>query len=302
MYFEDSMSHIPVLLQESIALLNLSPGDLVVDCTYGQGGHATELMKQVGQSGRYIGIDADPISIQKGREIEAGRKTPVELIVGNFRDLDTLLTTAKVREGSVHGFLFDLGVNSEQIGPSGRGFSFQYDEPLRMTFGNTETGNVTASEVVNEWSEESLDLILRGFGGEQFSRQIASGIISARKQKQIESTRELVHIIEKSVPVFYRHRRLHPATKTFQAIRMAVNDELGALKAALPKAWSYVSKKGRIAVISFHEGEDRIVKEGWKELRIQGGRIITRKPCTVSRAERRANPRSRSAKLRVIEK
>ncbi len=219
----------------------------------------------------------------------------------NFRNIDKVLDEAGVSQ--VDGILFDLGLSSNQIEESGRGFSFKTEEPLLMTMKkNPQSSDITAHEIVNSWSEESLADIIYGYGEDRFARRIAKAIVMARAVRPIDTAGELAEIVASAVPRF-GFKKINPATKTFQAIRIAVNDELGALKTALPKAFDRLSRGGRMSVISFHSLEDRIVKRYFKEKGDLGqAKIITKKPITPSPEEIAENPRSRSAKLRILEK
>ncbi len=300
---EGNAGHIPVLLQETIDGLKLEEGLTVVDCTLGRSGHAKAIGVKLGKTGRLVAIDADAKNVADATEILTSLKCKVILHNENFRNTEKVLKQEGIGEGKVDRFLFDLGLNSLQLETSGRGFSFQVDEPLLMTLvSNPEAETLTARTILNEWSEESLEAVLRGFGGEQFSGRIARTICEDRRNHEINTTFDLVKIIEKAVPNFYKHQKIHCATKTFQAIRIAVNDEFGALKEALATAWKFLASKGRIAIISFHEGEDRIVKNKFLDFKKDNGLIITKKVIAPSIQEEKANPRSRSAKLRVIEK
>ncbi len=203
----------------------------------------------------------------------------------------------------IDGALFDLGISSMEIGESGRGFSFQYDEPLLMTLENpiTET-TLTARDVVNSLPEKELADIIYKYGEERFSRPIAKAIVTARRRAKIDSSLQLAEIIAEAVPKGYRNGRINPATKTFQALRIFVNDEFGAIEEGLSGAWNLLTPGGRIAVISFHSLEDRIIKNFFKDKAKDSGRLLTKKPIVPTRAEIIKNPRSRSAKLRIIEK
>ena len=200
--------------------------------------------------------------------------------------------------------MLDLGLSSDQFETSGRGFTFKNDEPLLMTFKkNPDQGDLTAYQIVNTWEEENIADVIYGYGEEKYSRRIAKAIVNYREKKAIEKTSELVEIISNSVPVFYKRGRIHPATRTFQALRIAVNDELNTLKRGLERGFARLASGGRIAVISFHSLEDRIVKNFNKEKEeLEQARIITKKPIVPSEDEVRENPRSRSAKLRILEK
>ena len=206
--------------------------------------------------------------------------------------------------GKVNRIMLDLGLSSDQFETSGRGFTFKNDEPLLMTFSkNPDVDDLTAGYIVNNWSEASIADIIFGYGEERYARKIAKGIVSYRQKKKIETTGELVEIINQSVPGMYKRGRIHPATRTFQALRIAVNDELNTLKEGLAKGFDRLEKGGRMAVISFHSLEDRIVKHFNIEKKELGlANIITKKPIEASEEEIQNNPRSRSAKLRIIEK
>lgn len=294
--------HIPVLLKESIEQLCLKAGNTVVDGTINGGGHSEEILKIIGSGGRLVGIDQDSEVLDKLREKWKDRKN-VFLAKDNFRNLDKVLETLKIEK--VNGILLDIGVSSSQIDESNRGFSFQKDEPLLMTM-KTEINedNLTAKEIVNNWNEKELADAIWQYGEERFSRRIAKNIVRRRDLKPIETTLELVDVIRESVPSIYRNnRRINCATRTFQALRISVNDELGALKEGLEKASASLEYGGRLAVISFHSLEDRIVKNYFKEVSAKGeGKIIVKKPIIPTEEEMKSNPRSRSAKLRLMEK
>lgn len=299
------MKHIPVLLQESLAVLDVQKGETVLDCTLNRAGHSLELAKATGKTGTLIGIDLDLDAIKEAKENfeKATFALPkVHIAHSNFRMLDSVIKDAKVH--SVDKILFDLGLSSHELDVSGRGFTFQKDEPLLMTFHSKPTKDmVTAYDVVNTWGEETLADIIFGFGDEKYARRIAKAIVNARTLQPIKTTEELVYIIGGAVPVVYRRGKTHFATKTFQAIRMAVNDELGALEEALEKAFNLLSEGGRMAVITFHSGEDRIVKRFFIRKKGSGeAEILTKKPIGPTKEEIQKNIRARSAKLRGIQK
>lgn len=296
------MEHIPVLLDEVLHGLEVQPGDVVVDCTFGAGGHACVLCKAVGSTGSVYGIDTDRDALERARGKSCLKHCSFTPIHGNFRQFDELLSAKGVNH--VDKILIDLGYSSNQLDDAGRGFSFLRDEPLLMTLASDITEEtVTAKDVVNTWSEESLADIIFGFSEDRFARRIARAIVEKRQESTIESSLRLAEIVTEAIPARFRHMGIHPATRTFQAIRMAVNDELGALRAVLPKAWHALAPGGRLAIISFHSIEDRIVKEHFREWDKSGdGRLINKKPIVPAPAEVSSNPRARSAKLRVIEK
>jgi len=290
--------HTSVLLHDVITTLALASNDVVVDGTLGGGGHAKKILEHLGDEGRYIGIDADNNAIERVRKLlnEDGR---MFYALGNFRDIDKHVQEAGLQK--VDKILLDLGLSSDQLDQKGgRGFSFQRDEPLGMTFADDPAkGTLTAWHVVNEWGEETLADVIYGFGGEHRSRKIAHAIVSARDEKPINTSIELAEIVK---GVSSGRKGIHPATKTFQAIRMAVNDELGALHEVLDKSKELLNPGGRIAVISFHSLEDRYVKRTFAEWEKEGlGKRITKKPIAPTREECKQNRRARSAKLRCFE-
>jgi 16S rRNA (cytosine1402-N4)-methyltransferase len=294
--------HVPVLLHEAIEGLVLKEGDRVFEGTVGLGGHSEEILKRIGTSGVYVGTDEDAQALARAQERLAAYSTKKIFALDNFRNLDRVLDEAGYPV--VDKILLDIGLSNLQLEGSGRGFSFKRDEPLLMTFKTAPNeGDLTAHEIVNEWAADSLTDIITGYGEERFAWRIANAIVAARGLKPIKTTTELAEIVEKAVPAFARHDRVHPATKTFQAIRIAVNDELGALREGLAKGFARLAPGGRIAVISFHSLEDRIVKEFFKKEGVAGqGMIITKKPITPGAEELTQNPKSRSAKLRIIQK
>lgn len=290
--------HRSVLLQEAVDSLDIRPEDTVVDATLGGAGHAKEIVKLLGESGAFIGFDADEDAIKRGEIALSGSRAKVLFAHVNFRHMKHELS--KLGIARVDKALFDLGWSGFQL-TAGRGFSFLSDEPLSMAYSKDQP--LTAAVIVNEWSEESIADVIYGWGEERFARRIASAVVAARMEKRIETARELADIVKAAVPAPARYGRLHPATKTFQALRIAVNDELGALEEGLRAAWQLLNPGGRIAVITFHSIEDRIVKQRFADLEKKGeGKRLTKKPIAPSDTEREENPRARSAKLRVIEK
>jgi len=288
------MMHKPVLLKEVLEYLNPQEGDVVVDATFGFGGHAKEILKIISSKGKLIGIDQDNQVLEISKS-NFNQKN-VKLICGNFRQIKKLLE--KIGITSVDKILFDLGVSSFHFDKSGRGFSFQNDEPLDMRL--SQTNATRAADLVNQLHDRELADLLYHLGDERNSRRIAKAIAEARKTKKIETTGQLVEIINK---VQKYHDKIHPATRTFQALRIAVNDELNSLSEALPQAINLLKPSGRIVVISFHSGEDRLVKNIFKEFaKNKIIEILTKKPIRPSEAEVIANPRSRSAKLRAAKK
>lgn len=291
--------HESVLLSEAVEALSVSEGDTVVDATIGGAGHFAALLKALGTEGTLIGIDADQDAIGRATTAAEGAAPRIELVHDNFRNLAAILEAKGIQQ--IDRALFDLGWSSFHLA-SGRGFSFRVDEPLLMTYGDPE-GATTAADLVNDLSEQSLADLIYTLGEERFSRGIARSIVEAREAQRIETTSRLVFAIEAGVPGWYRTRRLHPATKTFQALRIAVNDELGALREGLTAALAALSDGGRVAVITFHSIEDRIVKQMLRDAAHEGmGTVVTKKPIVPSFRRSTANPRARSAKLRVFER
>ncbi len=272
-----------------------------LDCTVGYSGHAEKILEASGPDSRLIGLDRDAAAISASRKRLARFGDRVLLLHGHFMDLKQHLTVSGI--GQVDGILFDLGVSSPQLEEPARGFSFQVDGPLDMRMDQSMSG--TAADLVNEWPEAQLADAIFQFGEERFSRRIARAIVRARERHPLATTRELVSVIEGSVPANYRHGRLHCATRTFQAIRIAVNQELDSLGPAFRDAADVLSPGGRLCVISFHSLEDRIVKH---TLRALSGKndpalvVLTKKPQIPSREESDRNPRSRSAKLRAAQR
>jgi 16S rRNA (cytosine1402-N4)-methyltransferase len=292
-----------VFTQEVLELLAPKDGDCILDATAGEGGHSFAMLS-VAPEAQLVALDADPAAVattRKRLEQFGERATVVE---SNFENINKVLKKQGVV--SIDKALFDLGWNSGQLA-SGRGFSFLHDEPLNMSYGKKPASGFTAQEALNQWDEETLANVIYGYGEERYARRIAKAIVERREVEPIKSTIELVEIIKDAVPAAYRHGRLHFATRTFQALRIAVNDELGVIERGLKAAWEHLSsglpgKGGRIAVISFHSVEDRVVKRAFAAYAKESGRLVIKKPLTPSRAEIIHNPRARSAKLRVIEK
>lgn len=293
--------HIPVLLKEVINVLDIKPNDKVLDGTVGGGGYLKEICNLLGKKGMVIGLDQDNSALRKIEKLISSQGE-IKLINENFRNLDKVLFNLNIKR--VDKIVFDLGISSDQLAESQRGFSFQKNEPLLMTLKEKLTkDDLTAQEIVNYWDEQNLIDIIKGYGEEKFAKEIASGICEARKQKAIKTTYDLIEIIKQVVPEWYQHRKIHFATKTFQALRITVNDEIGALKEGLEKGFKHLEKKGKMAIISFHSKEDGIIKRFFKDKKDkQVGILIVKRPIIPTREEIKKNPRSRSAKLRVIEK
>jgi len=292
--------------ESSVSLETPDEALIYLDGTLGGAGHALAMAEALKGKLTIIGLDRDPQAIEREKETLKDKAEIVILETEDFRNLDKVLATHKITK--VDRILFDLGLSSDEIEESGRGFSFKKDEPLLMTFGDPATYHFTACDIVNGWKEEDIANVIYAYGEERYARRIAKSIVNYREKKSIETSGQLAEIVRSSVPSSYGHGKIHPATRTFQALRIVVNDELAALKEGLTKAWNTLDKRGRLAVISFHSLEDRIVKEFFKEKakmkvgKMTEGILINKKPITASLQEISENPRSRSAKLRVIEK
>lgn len=276
----------------------MSPKSVVIDATFGGGGHSLGICERH-PGVKIIALDQDETVFDRARLEFKKLNCDITFVNSNFRDIDKISL-----KGQADGIIFDLGLSSDQLEHSGRGFSFLRDEPLLMTMkANPASEDIVALDVVNTWSEQSLADIIYGYGEEKFSRKIAKRIVEARGRAKIKTTFELVKIIEGSIPPKFRKGKIHFATKTFQAIRIAVNDELGALALGLNGGFDSLKKTGRIAVISFHSLEDRVVKRFFREKVKEGqAKLINKKVILAGAEEIKNNPRSRSAKLRILEK
>lgn len=278
-------------------MLEIQPGATIVDATLGGAGHSREIAKKLGEGGRIYAFDADLEAIERARSLSQ-EDARIHLIHANFRALAAQLQERGVEH--IDGALFDLGWSGYQLA-AGRGFSFLSEEALSMAYDTDQALN--ASVIVNTWEESSLVDVIRGWGEERYAPRIARAIVAAREHARIATAKDLAEVIKAAVPSAYRYGRIHPATKTFQALRIAVNDELGALTASLKAAWEMLVPGGRVAVITFHSIEDRIVKRQFREWEDAGAaKRVTKKPLTPRAEEVQENPRSRSAKLRVIQK
>ena len=305
--------HVSVLLQECIENLNIRPDGIYVDGTLGLGGHSYEIASRL-REGRLIGIDRDPSAIERAGARLAPFADRVSLIHGNFGDVAQILDELGI--DGVDGMLFDLGVSSPQLDEAERGFSYMLEAPLDMRMDSTAA--LSAYEVVNSWPEERLNRILWDYGEERYARRISGAILAAREKAPIQSTAELVEIIKSAMPASALREKQHPAKRSFQAIRIAVNDELGEVERMMDTAPDRLKPGGRLCVISFHSLEDRIVKNGIARREngctcpreapictcgfVRSLRSVSRKPITPSEDEIERNPRSRSAKLRVAER
>ncbi len=293
------MLHIPVMSKEVIGMLSPQNGDIIVDCTVGTGGHAEQLLKMVSPKGRLIGIDRDIDSLAVAKEGLANFSGNFELVHGDFRNLDVVLNRLGIKEAD--SFIFDLGVSSFQLDNPERGFSLKMKGPLDMRL--DRESYISAYDLVNYLSEEEISSILKTFGEERFHNRIANFLVKERSHKLISTTVDLADVVLKAVPPSRHSHKIHPATRTFQAFRIAVNRELESLGIALKKARHFLKRGGRICVISFHSLEDRIVKDAFRNLSGEAQlKIITKKPLRPALAEIHQNLRCRSAKLRAAER
>lgn len=293
------MIHQSVLLKESIDLLSIKEGDVFVDGTLGNGGHTLEVVKKFGKSIKIFAFDLDEDAIERSKKRLSEFTADIEYINSNFKEVYNILKSKNIFADKI---LLDIGLSSNQLEESNRGFSFSKNEPLQMTF-SKKKDSFDAYDIVNFWDEDILRVIIRQYGEERFAGKIASGIVKTRSVSKIETTEDLVNVILANTPKFYHYGKIHPATRTFQALRIAVNDELTNLNDGLEASFNILSAKGRLAVISFHSLEDRIVKKYFKNLEVVNlVKKITKKPVVPKEEEISNNKRSRSAKLRVIEK
>ena len=310
--------HLPVLLNECLDGLNIKPTGVYLDCTLGGAGHSSEILKRLGSDGMLIGIDRDADAIEAASCRLASVETQAHFccLRGNFHDAPALLEAARI-DRSLDGILVDLGVSSHQLDVRERGFSYHDDAPLDMRMDRSQP--LSARDIANIWSEDELNRIFRDYGEEKWARQIARVICDRRKSTPIETTSQLVDIVDAAIPKKFRSGDgSHPARRTFQALRIAVNDELEPLEPALRTLVGLLSPGGRLCVITFHSLEDRIVKNTFRNLadpctcpksfpvcvcgKKPSVRLVTRKPITASTEELEQNPRSRSASLRIVEK
>ncbi|MFH1509571.1 MAG: 16S rRNA (cytosine(1402)-N(4))-methyltransferase RsmH [Candidatus Nealsonbacteria bacterium] len=295
------MNHVSVLQKEVIKYLDPKPNNTFIDCTVDGGGHTLQILERTSPNGKVLAIDWDEGMISrlkiKSKELKLGNR--LILSNDNFANLEEIAKKEKIKV--VHGILFDLGFSSWHPDSSERGFTFRKNEKLDMRYDINNP--LTATKILNFWSENDIENILKDYGEEKFSKEIAKRIIEERKIKEIETTFQLISIIRRSIPQRYQYQKIHPATRTFQALRIAVNDELNNIKKGLGQAVNIIGKEGRVVVISFHSLEDRIVKnfikEKEKENIIQG---LTKKPIIPTKEEIIINNRSRSAKLRAFKK
>jgi 16S rRNA (cytosine1402-N4)-methyltransferase len=296
------MNHISVLLKESIDGLSIKDGGIIVDGTLGGGGHTKEIVSRHGSRVKVIGIDLDSDAMSRATHSLDGLDHDTVFKISNFHQMGEILDDLNISH--VDGILLDLGVSSFELDIAGRGFSFMRDEPLLMTMKkNPGEEDLTARDIVNNWQEENIADIIYGFGEERYSRIIARAIVENRKIKPINTTFDLVEIINSAVGRRYKSLKIHPCTRTFQALRIATNDELASLQKTIISGFSRLKSGGRMVIISFHSLEDRIVKKSFVDLKNQEKiKIITKKPVIPTDEEIKSNPRSRSAKLRIFEK
>jgi len=288
--------HIPVLVEEVMTLLRCEPGRTYVDATLGGGGHASEILKRTAPDGGVIGIEWDEDALSEARNTLLPFGDRVKIFRENFIHLSDLM-----KGESVDGILLDLGLSSIQVENAERGFSFRGEGPLDMRM--DQRMNDTATHFINRLSSEELEYILSHYGEERWAKRIARAIVQERERDPIRTTQALRKIVHRVIPRRFHSRRIDPATRTFQAFRIRVNEELENLGKILETGWKILRRGGRICIISFHSLEDRMVKETFRKLEKQGEmRILTKKPVTPSEEEQRRNPRSRSAKLRCAER
>ena len=305
--------HVSVLLEESVSALVTNPGGIYVDCTLGGSGHAAKIVSQLGPLGRFIGIDQDPAAIETGKARLANANCRVDIVQSNFENIGRVLDDLEIDK--VDGILFDLGVSSHQLDIAERGFSYMQDAPLDMRM--NPNASFSAYDVVNHYSEEQLSQIIMDYGEDRWAKRIAKFIVEGRSERPIETTGELVSMIKKAIPAAARRDGPHPAKRTFQAIRIEVNNELGILKDAFTTSIARLAIGGRLCIITFHSLEDRIAKQTMQQM--AKGCIcpvslpicmcsnksqvkVLGKPRVPSIIELEENPRARSAKLRVAEK
>ncbi|MFA6357656.1 MAG: 16S rRNA (cytosine(1402)-N(4))-methyltransferase RsmH [Candidatus Omnitrophota bacterium] len=298
---EERLLHTPVMLKEVIDYLKLAPGKVIVDATMGTGGHSFEILKKITPGGRLIGIDRDLDSLGICRERLVEFKDSCTFVHSNFSNLDQALEKLGINE--IDGIVFDLGISSYQLRDAQRGFSFQEEGPLDMRL--DKSSYISAYDLINSLNEDEISHLLWNFGQERWHNRIAHLLIEERKVEPIATTKQLATLVMRAIPYKYRksYYRIHPATRTFQAVRIAVNRELEVLENSIRKAVAILKKQARICVISFHSLEDRVIKHTFRALKADGLiEIITSKPLIPEFSEIEANPSSRSSKFRVAER
>jgi len=297
---ENSHPHKTVLLKEAVDALALTGSSVVVDATGGAGGHSERILETLTKEGVLIVIDSDPHAIEHIKHRIGDNAAKIHFRCGNFRAIDRIVTELGIEK--VDAVLADLGWNSAQFETGEKGFSFLRDEPLLMTYGESSAYSFTAKDIVNEWREEAIADLIYAYADEHFARRIAKKIVETRKVKPLETTRDLIACVLEAVPKKFHHGRIHPATKTFQALRIAVNDELDAVTELIEGSLNILQTHGRLSIITFHSIEDRIVKNTFKDNAEKGrGIVLTKKPIIATQEELKENPRARSAKLRIFE-
>jgi 16S rRNA (cytosine1402-N4)-methyltransferase len=293
--------HVPVMLPEVLDSLKLKDGQVIVDATLGTGAHALEILKRITPAGRLIGIDRDENSLNLCRQRLVDFKESTEFVHANFAELDQVLINLGLK--NIDGIIFDLGISSYQLKDAQRGFSFQEEGPLDMRM--DKSSYISAYDLVNNLNENEISQMLWNFGQERWHNRIAHLLVQERRNEPIATTKQLANLVMRAIPHRYRrsYYRIHPATRTFQAVRIAVNRELEILESAIKKAVEALNPGARISVISFHSLEDRVIKHTFRALGADGIiDIITPKPLTPGSAELEANPSSRSSKFRVAER
>lgn len=296
---EDKVAHIPVMHREVIEYLRLPLGGICVDATLGMGGHTRLLASQIGPTGKIIAIDRDSESIETAKKNLACVTDQIIFVKDDFRNIDSILESLGIK--SIDGIVLDLGISSFQLDNEKRGFSIKANGPLDMRM--DQQSWLSAYDLINSLSEKELSLILKDYGEERWHNRIARRLVQERSARPIETTKDLSDIVLKSIPSGVKWQKIHPATRTFQAFRIAVNRELESLDIALAKVVPFLKPQGRICVISFHSLEDRIVKNKFRAFAQSGDlNLVLKKPLQVSLSEEESNPRSRSARLRVAEK
>lgn len=312
--------HIPVMLTEVLEYLSPQPGDNFIDCTMGGGGYTLAIAEKC-FPGKVLTIDLDNLAIKNIKQrIKDKKQNNLIFVQDNFRNLKKIVEENWPDQGAADfsGIVLDLGLSSAQLDDGERGFSFKVDAPIDMAFGKNVNSDFNTRHILNNWGEKELNRILKDYGEEKYARSIAKAIVKARKSSELETTNQLIEIISSAVPGFYKRKKIHFATRTFQALRIATNEELESLQEVLPAAVGLLKKGGRLVVVSYHSLEDRIVKQFFKEISRDcicpkevpvcqcdheaEIKILTKKVVFPTDVEVKENPRARSAKMRVVEK
>lgn len=310
-------THEPVMINEVIEHFNPLPRQYFIDCTLGGAGYTTKIAKKIGKNGKVLSIDLDEIAIKNAKQItKKNNLNNIILVKDNFSNLKKIVEKKFNKNKKFNGIVFDLGLSSAQLDDKKRGFSFKKDSSLNMSFGSKKNNYTNTTEkIINNWNENDLTQIIKDFGEERFAKKISKEIIRSRKENLIKTTNQLVKIINKAIPSKFHHGKIHPATRTFQALRIATNRELDSLEKALPQALDLLKKQGKIIIISYHSLEDRIVKKFFQNQSKKcicenilpicecnhkpKIKILTRKPLTPTKDEISKNTRARSAKMRI---